>query len=145
MPPLPPGYAEVVRAHHAQTTAYLLATSSPCRALRDEEIRRVQRRLERIEPADLAGFAPRGSWLLAVLLCPGDDVQALAVWAARLPAADLDRIRMYRRRGVDAAAALAAWVEAGLPPPLMSEVRDFASLHKVLGRHLNDRVWLDHA
>jgi hypothetical protein len=23
-------------------------------------------------------------------------------------------------------------------------VRDFASFHKVFGKHLNDRVWLDH-
>jgi hypothetical protein len=145
MPPLPPGYAEVVRAHHAKTTAYLLAAKPACASIRAEELLRVRRRLEAIGPEDLERLKPGKSWLLAVLLCPGDDTEALAGWAGRLPAAERDRVRFYYRRGTDLQAALRAWRDAGLGPPLAAEVRDFASFHKLFGKHLNDRVWVDHA
>ena len=143
MPPLPPGYAEVVRANHGKTTAFLLADKPACADLRAEEMRRVRRRLEVLNAADLAKFRPKGSWLLAVLLCPGDETRALAAWAGRLAAPDRDRVRFYYTRQVDLASALRAWTEAGLAAPLAAEVRDFASFHKVFGKHLNDRVWAD--
>ncbi|HEV8359346.1 MAG TPA: hypothetical protein VGR28_02715 [Candidatus Thermoplasmatota archaeon] len=144
--PLPPGYAQVVRAHHRKTAAYLLATQPDCTRVRDEEIRRVRRRLEPLVLDDLAAgrFRPRGSWLLAVLLCRGDDTDALAAWATGVSVEDRDRVRFYYRRGTDLAVALRAWVDGGLGAPLAAEVRDFASFHKVFGKHLHDRVWLDH-
>lgn len=143
-PPLPPGYAEVVRAHHRKTTGYLLATQPGCRAIRTEEVRRVRRRLLSIETGELTGLAPTGSWLLAVLLCPGDDTRDVARWARRPPPPDRERIRFYYHPRVDLQRALGAWVEAGLGSPLAAEVRDFASSHKAFGKHLNDRVWLDY-
>jgi hypothetical protein len=143
--PGPSGYAEVVRAHHRKTIAYLLATQPPCRETVAEEMLRVARNLRPVEVEDLPRLAPRGSWLLAVLLCEGDDTEAVASWAARLRPEDRDRVRFYYHPKADLATALAAWVKAGLGVPPAAAARDFAAFHKVVGKHLNDRVWQDHA
>jgi hypothetical protein len=142
---LPSGYADIVRAHHPQTIGYLLATQPECQRIRAEEIRQVKRRLVALDAEDLPRLAPKGSWLLAVLLGRGDDAAAVAAWAdRRVAAADLDRVRFYCLPRIDIGAALRAWTDAGLGVPLVAEVRDFASFHKVFGKHLNDRVWSDH-
>lgn len=131
--------------HHRATTAWLLAHRVDCRDLVDQELARIARRLKPLEPEALAGFAPRGSWMLAVVACPGDDTIGLARWAAGLAAPDRDRVRFYLHHRADAVEVLAGWTDAGLGAPRVSVVRDFASFHKVFGMHLNDRVWADPA
>lgn len=142
--PSPPGYPDVVRTHHRKTAGYLLATHPACREVVGEELERVARNLKPIEPEGLARFRPAGSWFLAVLLCPGDDTEAIAAWASRLKLEDLERVRFYLHPKADLETAMDAWLKAGLELPPAVVVRDFAAFHKVFGKHLNDRVWQDH-
>lgn len=133
----------MVRRHHKNTVAYLLADHSPCTTLRDEEIERINRKLVPIESGDLADLNPSGSWFLAVVLCPGDDLQPLARWTVPLPKGDRDRIRFYAHPEADLVKALEPWYNAGLEDPLMEIVHDWRSLHPPFGRDLNDRVYRD--
>lgn len=144
-PPLPPGYAEVVRANHARTVGHLLALGTACQRVRDEEIRRVRRNLRAVTVEALPRFRPTGSWLLAVLVGPHGDLEAIAEWAKVLPAQDWDRLLVYYFPQTDLVQVLRPWLEAGLGSPPVFEVRDFASFHKVFGKHLNDRIWVDHS
>lgn len=144
VPSDPARYADVVRRHQGRTRGYLLAFQVECRDIVDQEVLRIRRTLRAIEPGGLDGIA-RGSWVLGVLLCPGDDLGALVPWARGLSAADRDRILLYHRPRTDIEEALRGWAAAGMDGPVVTPVRDFATFHKVFGKHFNDRVWLDHA
>ncbi len=83
------------------------------------------------------------SWLIGVLLCPGDDTRVIADWASSLPAPEVGRVRFYHHPDLDLVAALEAWYDAGLPDPRTSEVWNYKTFHKQFGRHLNDQVYRD--
>lgn len=144
MPDLPAGYVDVVRRNHATTTGFLWAMQVACRDIVDQELQRIQRRLKAVEPGSLDEVGLPASWLLAVLLCPGDDTAEAARWVRARPPADRERVRFYLRPRTSEEQAFRAWLEAGLGAPLATDVRDFSSFHRAFGRHLNDRVWLDH-
>lgn len=137
-------YADIVRLHHRRTTGYLLAAQVACRELVDQELERIDRVLRPVEPGMVGRFAPKGSWMLAVILFRRDDLGELARWASALSRRDLDRVRFYVRPEVDVNVVLQPWEDAGFGPSRIHRVRDFATFHKVFGKHLNDRVWMDH-
>jgi hypothetical protein len=137
-------YAEVVRRNHPKTTAYLLSQRDPCNAIRDEEINRINRTLVPIGKDSLADLSPPGSWLLAVILCPDDDLGPLTEWVRCLAPEDQDRIRFYAHPDVDPVEALRPWYDAGLEDPRFHTIKDWKSLHPPFGRDLNDRVYKDH-
>lgn len=139
-----PDYAETVRKHHPRAEGWLVASREPCIAIQRREILNVDRVLHPTDPGDLPDPAALpSSWLLAVLLCPGDDTTHVAVWTRSLPAEDRDRVRFYHHPDVDLHEALAAWYEQGLEDPRTFEVRDFKTFHKQFGRHFNDQVYRD--
>lgn len=100
----PPDYSRLVRLGKEHAVGYLLATSGDCLTLRDEEIRHIDRNLVEIGLDRLRTLRPEGSWILAVLLCPGDGTEALAAWAKALPGDEATRVVFYLAPGVDEAA-----------------------------------------
>lgn len=136
---------EIIRAHRLHTTCYVLAETGACLNLKAEEVRRVTgRRLLPITGASLPRRLPR-SWILAVVLCPGDLTGTLASWALRLTPADLDRILFYEAQQLpDLDATYRGWVEARLPDPNRFPVDDLAHLTRLIGLDLNRRILRDH-
>lgn len=125
-------------------TAFVVADSGDCLGIQRDEVARVKgRRLLSLTGRDLEQLAPTGSWIMAVLLCPGDGTEDLARWARRRPAQDLDRIGFYEHPDVDARRSYLAWVKAELPMPLRDKVNDFAGFHRLFGNDLNDRIYAD--
>lgn len=143
MDPRPSDYAAIVRAHHAATTGYVAAQGEDCLSIRDEEIARIRRKLEPLALDQLAKVDTGGSWLLGVILCPGDDVTPLARWVARSPQAVRRRVRLYAHPDVDLVDALAPWYAADLDDPRVHIVSDFATFHRRFGNDLNDQVYED--
>jgi hypothetical protein len=141
----PSDYFRVVREHARKTRGFLLAERHPCLDIRDREVAAIHRDLRPAVAAALEDVDLPASWLLAIILCPGDDTVAVAAWAKGLPARDVDRIRFYAHPKVDLGEALAAWVEAGLPPPRVDETADWKEFHRRFGLHLNDLAYQDAA
>lgn len=138
-------YRSVVMAHRFETTAFLLADSGECLETRDAEVLNVKgRRLVPITSAELSGLKLPTSWLLAVILCPGDDTAAIAAWTRRLPVADHDRIRFYAHPDADLESALRIWHAVGLRDPPLRSVRGARELARPLGMAINDRIYADH-
>lgn len=136
---------EIIKAHRKDTTCYVLADTGTCLELKAQEVRRVTgRTLVPLTSARLPGTPPR-SWMLAVVLCPGDDTKRLAAWALRLRPADQDRIDFYEPQALPQVDAVyGAWTEAGLPDPNRFPVDDLAHLNRLLGLDLNRRILRDH-
>lgn len=137
----PGDYAAVVRANVARTRGFLLAERHPCLDIRDREVESIQRDLRPAVAATLADLDLPDSWMLAVILCPGDDTTAVAAWAGQLQPRHVDRIRFYAHPEADLGDALAAWMDRRLPPPRVDETRDWGEFHRRFGLHLNDLVY----
>lgn len=140
-----PDWHETVRANWRKTTAFLLASREPCVKIRDEELEAIQgnRVLVGFGPESLATWTPSGSWLLAVIACPGDDVQAVVDWVKR-HRADAERVMFFLHPKADPE-ILRAWHDAGYPTDRVDVVSSWRVLHKLLGLALNDRVYEDWA
>lgn len=140
----PRDYAAVVRAHHAQTTAYLVASREPCLTIRADEIKNVRRRLVAIDADALATLEPGASWILAAIVCAAKDVAAVAAWLAKRRR-DAARVWLFVHPDVDVARAFAPWRDAALPDPQVDFVRAWDELHPIFGKALNDQVYADFA
>lgn len=123
----------------------LIAASGPLgRAIQRRSLRNIERRLQATSATDLPAVADLPpSWLLAIVLSPGEDTDAVALWTASLPRRLRGRVRFYLLPGVRAS-AFRAWYAAGLDDPFTAEVRDWPSFHKQFGADLNLQVYLDH-
>lgn len=139
----PPKYADIVRANWPKTLGAIVASSPAALAMQKRSISHVQRKLRGVAPEDLAGLDLGGSWLVAVVLGPGDDTRKVASWASGLANEQQPRVRFYLLRGVKAADAFRAWYDAGLPDPLTSEVENWTTFHKRFGNELNNQIYRD--
>lgn len=138
-----PDWYGTVRANWRRTTGYLLASRAPCLTIRDEEIEAIRgnRILVGVSPEGLSKWTPSGSWLLAVLLCPQDDVAAIVAWTRRHKA-DARRVHFFLAEGTDPE-VLRPWKDAGYATDRVDVVASWKELHKLLGLALNDRVYED--
>ena len=141
----PPDYYGVVRANVARTRGFIVAERHPCLDIRDREVDSIRRDLKPAFLTALDGLELPESWLLAIILCPGDNTQVVAAWAKRLAGRDVDRIRFYAHPEADLNEALGAWVSARLPPPRVDDASDWREFHRRFGLHLNDRAYQDAA
>lgn len=140
-----PDWDAVVHQHWRDTPAFMLAMSPPCTRIRDEELEAIgnNRALHSIEAADLASWTPPRSWLLAVLVCPGDDLAPLTAWVG---GAAIDRVRFYVHADADPFDALAAWADAGFPDPIVDDgIDSWRTFHRRFGRDLAVRILQDWA
>lgn len=131
-------------AHHRKTTGFVLAPSRPCVDIREEEVRAIHRNLRPVGVEDLPRLRLPASWILAAIVCPGDDLRPLAEWAGALARDAVDRVRLYAHPDVDLVDALAPWYAAGLDDPLTAEAEDFVTFHKQFGWDFNNQVYRDH-
>lgn len=138
-----PDYAQVVRAHHTKTTGYIVAVSGTCIGIRDAEIARIRRKLVATSPEKLDALEPKGSWILAFVICPVDDLRAIVVWLGKQSSTARRRVRLYAHPDVDLVKVLKPWYAADLEDPRVAFVTDFASFHKRFGNDLNDQVYAD--
>lgn len=125
-----------------ETRGFLLASTEPCLSIRDEELAAVRDNRVLVGVDDLADWEPPESWLLGVVLCPGDGVAPLVAWMSRRRR-DADRVRFYLHPETPVE-VLRPWAEAGLPVRrVQADIASWQQLHKRFGLALNDRVYAD--
>ena len=140
-----PDWHNVVADHWQKTTGFLLALRDPCLRIRDEELAAIRKNrvLVGLDVAAMHRWTPPASWLLAVLVCPGDDLGPVVDWV-RQKRADPDRVKFYLCRGANAFQALAVWEDAGLGEPFFEKgFTTWKDLHKAFGRDLAVRILQD--
>jgi len=136
---------DVVRAHRFDTTAFLVASQPNClRLAKTESGALTGRRLRLLPPAELAARTPSGSWCLAVIVCPGDGIDAVAAWAARLDRKDRSRVWFYLSAGLEAASILKSWGRAGLGDPLWTDFKGFLDFNQAFANDLTEQIYQDH-
>lgn len=138
----PPDYRSVVHPARTATRVFIVARSPPCIRLRDEAARPKGRDYRTASLGDLADLEPPPRWVMAAILCPGDDASALVEWA-RAGKADPDRILFVLHPDTDAVAALRPWYEAGHGDPVAVEARTSKDFAKPLGQFVNDWIYAD--
>lgn len=145
MPPRdpPPDFAGVVRPRFRACDGIVVASSGLCRRIRAQEEKVPGRDFQGATPQGLSKLQLEGSWIVGVLLCPGDDTRAVANWATSLGPDEIDRIRFYYMPGTDLVGALAAWYGVGLPDPVTAEIEDWPTFHKTFGRDHANQVYQD--
>ncbi|MCA1810638.1 MAG: hypothetical protein LC623_01340 [Halobacteriales archaeon] len=137
----PSDYHTVVREHWPKTTGILLASQHPCIGIRDTEVRHIRRLLLAAHPDDLGTLKPPPSWVMGVILCPGDSTEPLAAWARR-HRADGRRVWFYLHPDAEAE-ALRPWRDAGFRTDQVDTVSSWQELHPLFGLALNDQVYAD--
>ncbi len=140
-----PDWHAVVAAHWQKTTGYLLAFREPCVTIALDELASIKgnRILVDLAAIDLAAWEPGKSWMMAVLLCPDDDVTPLITWL-RETGADPRRVRFYAHPDTDVFRVLEPWAEIGFPSPAVDEDIDtWQRLHQRFGRDLAVRILQD--
>ena len=136
---------DVVRAHRFDTTAFLFANQPNClRLARTESDALTGRRLRLLPPAELATLTPSGSWCLAVIVCPGDGIDAVVAWASRLDPKDRSRVWFFLSAGLEAASLLKPWDGAGLGDPLWTDFKGFLDFNQVFANDLTEQIYQDH-
>jgi hypothetical protein len=140
-----PDWHGIVAANWQKTTGYLLALDGLCLEVRDDELAAIRKNrvLVGLAAKDLAAWRPPDSWLLAVILCPGDSVEPIVEWVEK-HGAEVERIHFYVHDDADAFAALHAWAEAGLPDPIVDDgIDSWKAFHKKFGNDLAIRILED--
>ncbi len=144
--PLPPGLAEKVNPHLEKTLGVIIAAQDPCLAMANDEAKggRVPGRgFATFKLPSLAAWAPPKSWVLGVLICPGEDANPILEWVQTAKVKDVERIRFYLYPGVDESKAMRPWTRAGLPYRARV-VQTWTQLHKAFGRQHAFWVLRDH-
>lgn len=140
---LPPNFAEVVRPRFEDCDGIVVAASGECLKIQAQEEDIPGREFKGLRPGDLDDLELQGSWLVGILLCPGDHTKAIAAWASTLGPSNVDRVRFYYLPNVDLGDAFEAWYETGLLDPLTAEVEDWPSFHQTFGRDHSNQVYED--
>lgn len=136
-------FHDVVAEHHGDSQAFLLARSEPCITIAYDEKENVTgRSFSVVRPDELDDLEVASSWIMAVLLCPGDTSRSLAEW---IQAHDRDpsRVLFYLHPDTDPIPALEPWEEAGLQVHSTWTVEDWKPLHKHFGQHWNVQIFDD--
>lgn len=138
-----PSFRDVVVEHHTDSDAILVAAREPCLSIAHDEKAHVSGRSFRvITPEGLDEIKPRPSWIMAVLLCPGDDAGPVTTWVQD-GGRDPRRVLFYLHADTDPRHALDPWHEAGLPVHSTWTIETWRQLHKHLGTAWNVRIYDD--
>lgn len=146
IPGLPPGAIERVRPHLQKTVGYILAASGDCLDIQAREVDTIKtRRFRSVGPDQLESLELPESWILAAVMCPGDDTHAIARFTEGLHAGDRQRIRFYWYPETRPADALKPWLAADLGPIQEDDIDGWQRFHKLFGAHHSIQVFIDHA
>lgn len=146
MPVLRADERAIIRAHAKDTTCFVVGEDGHCLELARARAEAMTGRLLRhLRSSELPAALP-DSWMVAVILCPGDSTEAVASWASRLEVSEARRILFYESFDLDLVAdrVYAGWIRHGLPDPVRQRVHDFKELNRRLGSDLNMRILEDH-
>ncbi|MEA3190608.1 MAG: hypothetical protein QOD77_1190 [Thermoplasmata archaeon] len=134
-----PNAAEIVRKHWRQAELCIVALQEPCIAIGNDELRNIERVIRVAGVDDLRRWTPRKSWFVAVMLCPGDQTEALGATVLEL-GLDPRRFHFYLHAATPVS-SLAGWAALGLPLDAVDQdVSDWKELHKLLGVHFNIQI-----
>lgn len=138
-----PDWTTVVRKHWHRTTGFLLAGRQPCIASRDQELAAIQtnRSLVGHELQELLRWRPPESWILGVLLCPGDEVTSVLEWVQK-NRVGTDRVWFFLHKRTEHE-VMRPWTDAGHPLDRVDVITNWKELHKLYGLALNDQVYAD--
>lgn len=125
-----------------KTRVFIVAQGPPCIRLRDEAARPRGRDHHTALLGDLDALELPERWVLAVILCPGDDTEALVEWM-QARGADPDRVMFILHSETDAVEALRAWYKAGFGDPIACEARTLKDFARTLGQFVNDWIYAD--
>lgn len=138
---IPGDFSAIVRRSWRKTAGFLVAGEPPCIPIAQDEIRFVKRRLSFVPLQEVQSIAVEGSWFMAVIVCPEDDLTGLARWAA---GRDARRVHFYLHADTSNK-RLAPWRDAGRPLTHVDDgITSWKNLHKTLGWDLNVQVYEDH-
>ncbi len=145
-----PDASLIVRKHWHEAQCFILAEQEPCITIALDEVGNIaeNRQLVTGTIKDLENWDPPTSRFIAVLLCPGDDTDALAKHVAtnRL---DSSRVHFYLHKQAKTESLL-PWKEAGFSLDRVDDCTpdgrpftDWGTLHKALGLHFNLQILTD--
>lgn len=142
--PRPDDWTRQVREHHPKAVAWVVAATEPCLSIREKEVSQIKRVLQGADFENLPDHASLpDSWLIAIIVCPGDDLTPVIRWTERLEAEAQERVQFYYHPEVEITAITEPWLDAGLPEPITYEVEDFTTFHNQFGWEFNDQVYRD--
>ncbi len=141
-----PDERDIILKHRKDTICFVLAETGICLGLAKDRVRSVTGRSLLLVNTDALPTNLPPSWMLAVFLCPGDNTEALAKWAAKLGPARMTRIYFYEPEEFGRLAeTYAAWIREGLPDPIRRRAHGFKELNRLLGVDLNTMVLRDYS
>ena len=143
-----PNASQIVRDHWHEAECFIIAQRDPCIQIRDDEAGNLDRYVHGGFPDDLQAWNKPRIWFVAVVVCPGDDLDDLTrfVLDQRWDAA---RFHFYLHPNTSVE-VLRPWADAGLPldrvdaegkkgAPLDSS----GALNAVMGLHFNLQILRD--
>jgi hypothetical protein len=138
-----PDAAAIVRKHWREAELLVIAQRQPCIGIRRDELAKIDRVVLAVGLQELRAWVkrskPRKSWLVAVLLCRGDDTAELAAIVKDL-GLDATRFHFYLHKDAKVG-TLAGWADAGLSLDAVDEgITGWVMLHKILGIDFNVQI-----
>jgi hypothetical protein len=134
-----PDAAEIARRNWKDAELFLIAEREPCLKIRLDELENIERVIVKGAVEELRSWDPRKSWLVAVLLCPGDSTDVLARIVDE-EGLEPSRFHFYLAKGTPRS-TLKGWAGAGLPLDAVDEdIEDWKALHKLLGIDFNVQI-----
>lgn len=137
----PEDWTRVVAANAHATLAFIVSGRDPnCLKMATDEAKHIDRWMKRCLLDSLPTKVP-GSWFMAVIVCPGDDLQGLATWMTDHGG---DRVRFYLHRDARPR-QLAPIRDAGhdLRHVRPERYTTYGQMHKRLGLDLSDQIYED--
>jgi len=137
----PEDWTRVVETHSHSTLAFIVSSHQPsCLKMATDEVEFIDRWMKRVILDQLPTRLP-DSWFMAVIVCPGDDLERLAAWMTKNGA---DRVRFYLHKDAGAA-QLAPIRDAGhdLRHVRPERFAAYGAMHKRLGLDLSDQIYED--
>ncbi len=138
----PADYRAVVHPARLKTRVFVVAGTPPCIQLRDEAARPSGRDFHTSLLGDLDSLTLPERWVMAVVLCPGDDTLTLVKWLGARRA-DPARVLLVFHPGTSEPAALAPWYAAGFDDPVAVAAATLRQLARPLGQFVNDWIYAD--
>lgn len=137
----PEDWARVVGAHSHSTLAFIASSHHPsCLQMAADEVKHINRWMRQALFDDLPAKLP-ASWFMAAIVCPGDDLTALARW---MTTHGSDRVRFYLHTKASVS-QLAPIRDAGheLRHVRPERYAGYGPMHKRLGLDLSDQIYED--
>lgn len=126
---------DVIVDHLHDCLGIIVADTEPCIGVH-AAIPADKRDSRRATQSDLDAAWFRSSYVVAVVLCPGDSTKKLAAFAAKHKL-DPDRFHFYHPPGVDPIAALRDWRTAGFHVHSIEEVDKWGPVNQHFAAHWN--------